>query len=62
METFFKDLNRPEGSYGDHYDKMTGAKSRYVTKPYQPFTKWESEAIKHIVVDELLKELTNKIK
>jgi hypothetical protein len=58
----FKDLNRPEGCYGDHYDKMTRAKDRFVGKPYQPFTEWESEAIKYIVVDELLKELTNKLK
>lgn len=57
----FKDLNRPEGMYGDHYDKMTGAKTRFVTKPYQPFTPWESEAVSEIVKQELLKTIKNNL-
>lgn len=53
-----QDNNRPHGLYGDVYDRQTGAKSRI--RREQPLTKWESEAIHYIVVDELLKEITKK--
>lgn len=41
----FKDLNKPEGLYGEHHDRITGANTRFVTKPYQELTQWENEAI-----------------
>ncbi len=59
----FKDLNRPEGAYGDHYDKMTNVRSR---RAIQSFTPWENEAINHYLVrdskgvETLLSELKSK--
>lgn len=56
----FKDGNIPDNQcYRDHYIRTTGAHTRYVTKPYQPFTRWESEAVK-IVTEELMKTLQGK--
>ncbi len=59
----FKDLNRPEGTYGHHYDKMTNVRSR---RAIQSFTNWENEAINHYLVKDsngvetLLSELKSK--
>ncbi len=42
----FKDLNRPEGTYGSHYDKMTNVRSR---RAIQTFAPWENEAINQYI-------------
>lgn len=56
----FKDLNRPEGAYGDVYDKQTQALSRKVTAPYHGMYSWEKEIVR-IVEEELVKELHRKL-
>lgn len=53
----FKDLNRPEGLYGDVYDKFTGSKKRLA--PVQSLTRWESESI-DVIMDEINKKLNLK--
>ena len=45
----FKDGNRPDGSYGYHYDKMTGANKRSNTQQPVEFAKWECEAIDNLL-------------
>jgi hypothetical protein len=45
----FKDNNVPDGSYKDHYNKMTGATSFTATRAPQRFTNWEVEAIDNLL-------------
>ncbi len=59
----FKDLNRPEGTYGSHYDKMTNVRSR---RAIQTFAPWENEAINQYLIKDskgletLLSELKSR--
>lgn len=55
-----KDTRRPEGLYGDVYDKSTGAKSRAVTKRYIGGQWWDYE-IARIATEELLKHINEKL-
>lgn len=52
----FKDLNRPDGFYGEVYDKQTRVKERFVGMTYYPFAGWESE-VARIALEELNKKL-----
>lgn len=52
----FKDLNRPDGLWGDVYDRQTRSKDRFVTKPYYPFEGWEAE-VARIALEEINKKL-----
>lgn len=56
----FTDGNRPNGFYGEVYDRSTNARDRFVGKPLQTLTRWENEAISKIVTEELLKVLKSK--
>lgn len=51
------DLNRPSGLWGEVYDRSTGARTRFATKPLQETTNWEKEAISATL---LLEELRQK--
>ena len=53
----FKDGNIPDGFYGDVYRKQTNANDRVVGKPLQELTRWESEAIGAILLQEINKKL-----
>lgn len=55
----FKDLNRPDGFYGEVYDKQTNAKDRFVSVHYHPFEPWEAQAVE-IILEELNKKLNLK--
>lgn len=46
-----KDGNIPDGLYGEVYRKQTNANDRYVGKPLQELTRWESEAIEVLLND-----------
>lgn len=46
-----KDGNIPDGLYGEVYRKQTNATDRYVGKPLQEMTSWESEAIENLLND-----------
>ncbi len=52
----FKDLNRPDGLYGEVYDRQTRAKDRVVGMVYTPFEPWEAQAVE-IILEELNKKL-----
>lgn len=54
-----QDNNRPEGLWGDVYDRITSAKSKKATQPYYIFPQWESDAVE-IILDELNKKLNLK--
>lgn len=53
------DNNRPEGLWGDVYDRQTSGRSKVVTQPLQKITRWESQAIE-IILDEINKKLNLK--
>lgn len=55
----FKDGNRPDGFYGEVYDKQTRAKDRFVGVHYSPFEPWEAQAVE-IILEELNKKLKLK--
>ncbi len=46
-----KDGNIPDGFYGEVYRRQTNANDRYVGKPLQELTRWESEAIEVLLND-----------
>lgn len=52
----FKDNNRPDGLYGEVYDKQTRVHDRVVTAPYVPFEYWEAE-VARIALEEIHKQL-----
>lgn len=47
----FKDGNVPDGLYGEVYRRQTNANDRYVGKPLQEMTRWESEAVENLLND-----------
>lgn len=51
------DGNRPHGLYGEVYDRQTNRNDRVVGKPLQEITRWESEAIGAILLQEINKKL-----
>ena len=56
----FKDGNIPD-CYRYHYERTTGANTRFVTKPVESLTRWESQAISAIVTQELLKKINKNL-
>lgn len=51
----FRDGNIPEGQYGHHYNKITGAHTRRVTAPVSDTTNWERNAISAVLLLEEIK-------
>lgn len=54
-----EDGNRPEGLWGEVYNKQTGSKTRKVTQPYFEFTRWEVEAV-DVQLEQIKKNLNLK--
>lgn len=52
----FKDGNIPD-CYRYHYERTTGANTRFVTRPVESLTRWESQAISaKLLLDEINKK------
>lgn len=56
LTSMLSDGNRPDGFYGEVYDKQTRSRDRFVGVHYYPFEPWETQAVE-IILEELNKTL-----